>query len=98
MAHLSLDLSDDLAQLAVNFDQFSHGGLTMDSETVLGIVKTLRGLSKMARQLENEISRRRWNEAALYDEARRTGSNVTLFPAAGKHRRSGKKQTPAGAS
>lgn len=103
MTRMSLDLSDDLARLAANFDQFAHGGLTMDSETVHGIVTVLRNLRKAARQMENEVSRLRWNEAArrertqlsaLLDEAGRPGSNVTLFPTANQS----EVQPPAGAS
>lgn len=89
MARMSLDLSNDLARLADNFDQFAHGGLVLDGQTVLGIVATLRGLYRAARELENEVSQKRWNTAAkleraqishLLDEATRPGSNVTLFP------------------
>ena len=90
MSTMSLDLSDDLARLADNFDQFVHGGIAMDGETVIGIVATLRSLYRAARQLENEVSKTRWNRAAELDrriEARRIlyevgrpGSNVTLFP------------------
>ncbi|MEC9247163.1 MAG: hypothetical protein VYB05_20575 [Pseudomonadota bacterium] len=89
MASMSLDLSDDLAQLATNFDQFAHGGLVMDGETVLGIAATLRSLHRAARRLENEVSALRWNQAAKADrthetkrvlaEAGRPGSNVVLF-------------------
>lgn len=89
MAQLSLDLSDDLSRLAENFDQFSHGGIVMDGETVLGIVATLRMFYRAARKLENEVSQKRWNEAAqmeraqishVLDEATRPGTNVKLFP------------------
>ncbi len=90
MARMSLDLSDDLATLAQYFDQFAHGGIAMDGETVLGIVATLRDLHRAARKLEMEVSRKRWNDAAqveraqemrrVLDEATRPGSNVKLFP------------------
>lgn len=90
MAKMSLDLSDDLAQLATNFEQFSHGGLVMDGETCIGIVAEIRKLHRAARRLENEVSRKRWNDAArteqrhelarVLDEVTRPGSNVKLFP------------------
>lgn len=90
MARMSLDLSDDLAQLAANFDSFAHGGIVMDGETVIGIATTLRSLHRAARALENEVSRKRWNESARLErmeetgrvlaELTRPGSNVTLFP------------------
>lgn len=90
MTTMSLDLSDDLARLADNFDQFAHGGIAMDGETVIGIVATLRSLHQAARKLETEVSKKRWNEAARLErmqetkrilaEATRPGSNVKLFP------------------
>lgn len=89
MQKMSLDLSDDLAQLAANFDQFAHGGLVMDGETVLGIAATLRRLHRAARRLENEVSAKRWNEAARLDQREsdrvlaaleEPDTNVRLFP------------------
>lgn len=90
MARMSLDLSDDLAQLAANFEQFAHGGFAMDGDTCVGFAAELRKLHRAARELENEVSQKRWNEAArqektremhrVLDEVTRPGSNVKRFP------------------
>lgn len=91
MTKMSLDLSDDLGRLADDFDQFAHGGLVLDSGTVLGLVAKLRALHRRARYLETELSRHLWNDAARRDNARhemhslldvatRPDSNVKLFP------------------
>lgn len=91
MAKLSPQLSDDLGRLADDFDQFVHGGLVLDGQTVLGIVSRLRELGRVARELETDLSRHHWNEKARRDNARATthdllslattpGSNVKLFP------------------
>lgn len=88
------DLSDDLARLADNFGQIGRDGLTMDGETVRGIVATLRSLNRAALELEWEVSRHRWNEQSRRDRARdmantlakaiRPGGNIVLFPVIGR--------------
>lgn len=107
MAKMSLDLSDDLARLADNFDQFAHGGLVMDGETVLGIVATLRSLHAAARKLENEVSVRRWNEAALNDRRvsdrvlaalQEPDTNIRLFPVIPRPFTDGHPRRPGGAA
>lgn len=90
MSRMSLELSDELSQLATDFDQFSHGGIVMDGDTVFGIVVKINKLKRLARMLENEVSQKRWNDAAradsshelhrVLDEATRPGTNVKLFP------------------
>lgn len=91
MAKLSLELSDSLGRLADDFDQFVHGGLVLDGQSVLGIVSRLRELRRLAREMETDLSKLRWNEKARRDNARAAthdllslattpGSNVKLFP------------------
>lgn len=90
MALFSLELSDGLTNLADDLDQFVHGGIVLDGDTVARLVAHLRTLKRRARELENEVSRKRWNRAAREEQARETsailaeiqrpGSNVALFP------------------
>ena len=88
---LSLALSDGLFELRRSFAAtFPSGGMVLDDEQTDQLVTLLKEFGAMARRLENEVSRSRWNEPALRDriaeaekilaETKRPGSNVALFP------------------
>lgn len=86
---MNLEVSVALLQLRRGYAEFQHGGHVMTSEEVTGLVALLRELGAMARRLENENSRHRWNEAArrergqaqaVMDAIASPNSNVALFP------------------
>lgn len=94
MAKMSLALSDGLFELRRNLTgTYPSGGMVLDDEQADNLFKLLKELGVMARRLENEISRHRWNEQAMRDKKRiaeetrrviaeieRPGTNVALFP------------------
>lgn len=87
MAKLSLDLSDGLRELSALFDDYTHEPRVLEPADARAFKEAIRLLYSAARSLENEISRRRWNELArdealsdhVLGEAYRAGSNVRLF-------------------
>jgi hypothetical protein len=87
---MSLELSDTLEAMRRQLSEFEHEGCWMDAEAVATTLRLLRDLTLLARQLENEVSRLRWNEPALRQqiaearvvaEAQRPDTNLRLFPA-----------------
>ena len=65
---LKLDyLSDHLKSVRNIFAEARHGGMVLDSENAEQLVQRLDELAGMARRLEQEISRREWNDRAAAD-------------------------------
>lgn len=65
---LKLDyLSDHLKSVRNLFADARHGGMVLDSESAEQLVQRLDELAGMARRLEQEISRREWNDRAAAD-------------------------------
>ncbi len=63
---LQLDyLSDHLKSVRNMFAEARHGGMVLDSESAEQLVQRLDELAGMARRLEQEISRREWNDRAV---------------------------------
>jgi hypothetical protein len=92
---MSLALSDGLFELRRNLkDAFPSGGIVLDDDQAETLVRLLKELGVMARQLENEVSRHRWNAMAKEDRAAeeqrlteavlaeiaRPDTNLQLFP------------------
>lgn len=83
-------LSDDLSALLRSFNDYRHGGMSLDSDAVEALCTHLEQMGREARLLENAVSRHLWNQAAARDEAKQTervlaalakpNSNVALFP------------------
>lgn len=79
-------LSDRIDRLIARFEE--HGdGVTMNAEGVTWMIGELANLRLMAGAMGNEISRCRWNQAAMAENTaavltaiRAEGSNVRLFP------------------
>ncbi len=90
MAKMSLQLSDGLDELRGRFEGYAKGQVLSSADARI-YVKILRILHVMARNLEKEVSRDRWNslaraerdasELAILAELSRPGTNVTAFPA-----------------
>lgn len=86
-------LSDGLSALQRFFLDFEGTGVQLEGKAVRGLRAQLKDLLISARNLENEVSRRRWNEMgrgerdwavdtarAIAAEVGKPGSNVALFP------------------
>lgn len=86
-------LSDALSALRRNLADYEDTGVVLCGEEVRSLRADLKELLMAARNLENEVSRRRWNEMgrserdwavetarAIAAEVGRPGSNVALFP------------------
>lgn len=94
MAKMSLELSDTLFELRRELtSRFPAGGMVLDDEQTSLLTQTLKELGVIARRLENEVSRHRWNEQARQDakrqaretdrvlaELQRPDTNLRLFP------------------
>lgn len=90
MAKLSLALSDGLAEMVKMFDEYSHEPRVLDPADARAFAECCKFFRNRARELENEVSKKRWNDEARRDrliEANRVlaavsapGSNVELFP------------------
>lgn len=88
MAKFSLALSDGLRDLSALFDDYTHEPRTLDPADARAFKECIKLLYRSARDLENELSRRHWNEIAsdeqttdaVLSEVYRPGSNVRLFP------------------
>lgn len=79
-------LSDRIDALIARFEEH-HDGVTMNGEGVTWMIGELVNLRLMASVMANEISRCRWNEAAMADNTaavlaalKSEGSNIALFP------------------
>lgn len=107
MKKMSLALSDGLKDLRRQFDAYAHEPLVLapsDARTLQAICDLLYA---EARALENEVSAKRWNEAAQ-DDARLTDqvlaalqapdSNIRLFPVIPRPFCDGHPQRPGGAA
>lgn len=90
-ATFSLELSDDLHELRGLLLDYCHEPRILDPQDARVMVECCKQLELRARELENEVSKFRWNEQARRDNARhlthelldvatRPGSNVKLFP------------------
>lgn len=88
MARFSLELSDGLADLAGLFDNYTHEARVLDPDDARAFRACVRLLLQRARELENEVSRHRWNDEArrereaqeaIVAEAMRPGTNLRLF-------------------
>lgn len=87
---LSLELSDGLTELLHQFDDYTHEPRVLDPADAQALQACLKVLRTSARNLENEVSAKRWNEDAARDrlaetntilsEVQRPGTNVCLFP------------------
>lgn len=87
---LSLELSDGLHELLHQFDDYTHEPRVLAPEDARALQACLKMLRTSARNLENEVSAKRWNEDAARDrlaetstilaEVHRPGTNVRLFP------------------
>lgn len=90
MAKMSLALSDGLAEMAKLFDDYTHEPRVLSPEDARVFQECCRFLYGHARDLENEVSAKRWNDEAQRDRivetgrilaaVRAPGSNVELFP------------------
>lgn len=90
MARMSLALSDTLAELGQMFSGFQHERRVLEPHQANLLCQILKDLGLQARDIENQLSAKLWNEAAhqdRLDEAERIatvaglpGSNVKLFP------------------
>lgn len=87
-ARMSLELSDGLDELQHLFDDYQHEPRVLDPEDARAFAACCSELKKRARDLENAVSCKLWNDAARDDriaEGRRivaasTNANVILFP------------------
>ena len=89
---LSLELSDGLHQLLHQFDDYTHEARVLSPEDARLLQVCIDQVRAQAGTLENEVSKKRWNEDAARDrlaetdnilaELQRPGSNVRLFPVA----------------
>ncbi len=90
---MSLELSDTLFELRREFEPFEHEARVLTPDNARTLSAVLKELGVMARKLENEVSRQRWNDMALAErsvrlaegrriiaESERRGSNIVLFP------------------
>lgn len=93
MATLSLELSDGLRALRECLAELARNRRPITSREAAALDRSCVLLEARARELECEVSRHRWNEAArkerraaetarLLAETKRPGSNVKLFPVA----------------
>lgn len=86
-------LSDGLSALRRALLDYEGTGVQLEGKAVRTLRAQLKELLISARNLENEVSRRRWNEMgrserdwavetarAIAAEVGRPGSNVALFP------------------
>lgn len=93
---MSFDLSDGLLALRRWLAEFEGTGVTLSGEDVRELRRQLSPLTTMARNMEHEISRHRWNERAKADlrkladqeqvviaEAARPGTNLRLLSRTG---------------
>ncbi len=90
MAKMSLELSDGLQQLKRELAEYDHEPRILDPQDARVLIECVELLHQRARDLENEVSAKRWNEEARRDrilemdrilsEIQRPGTNVRLFP------------------
>ena len=89
---MSRELSDRLYSMRRALADHDQGGVILSGDQVRGFIAELKNLGVLAQQLENEVSRHRWNEAARKDlariatetaaitaEAARPGTNLRLL-------------------
>ena len=69
MARFSLELSDGIDELARQFQDYTHEARVLDPADAITLISCCRLLKERARQLENEVSAKRWNEAAHSERA-----------------------------
>lgn len=93
---MSYDLSDGLTALRRWLADYEGTGVTLSGEDVRELRRQLSPLTTMARKMEHEVSRHRWNELAKADlrklaeqeevvvaEAARPGTNLRLLSRTG---------------
>ncbi|WP_054309994.1 hypothetical protein [Mesorhizobium sp. 1M-11] len=90
MAKMSLELSDGLQQLKRLFVDYQHEPRVLEPDDARIIQQCIELCYARARELENEVSAKRWNDEARRDrlvemdrilsEIQRPGTNVMLFP------------------
>lgn len=86
---MSLELSAGLFEARRIVNDYAEGRLELTPAVMKSFEGILMDFGMLARKLENEVSRHRWNEAARQDRVRaavvveelsRPDTNVTLFP------------------
>ena len=88
------ELSDKLREFKQRFKQKRGEDISINPAGVEMLIDELTQITMMARRLENEVSRHRWNEGARHDavtaagvaeavlaEIRKPDGKVALFPA-----------------
>jgi hypothetical protein len=90
MSRFSLELSDGIEELERQFKDYTHEAKVLDPADAIALIACCALLKRRARQLENEVSRKRWNDQAraerdeetrrVLDAVTEPGSNVALFP------------------
>lgn len=73
-------LSDQLKSTRDAFKRHVHGGKTFSSEEITALVGYFDELIAMADDLENDLERHQWNEAARTENPATQTGNVLLFP------------------
>lgn len=77
-------LSDHLKTTRDAVKHHVHGGKMFSSEEITALVGCFDELIEMAVDLENDLSRHRWNEAARTENPVTQTGNVVLFPNASR--------------
>lgn len=87
---LSLALSDGLTELRDLLSDYQHEARILDPEDARVLCESLKQLRSKARDIENRLSCKMWNDQARVDRAAEAeriaevafqpGSNVRLFP------------------
>lgn len=107
MARMSLDLSDGLAELRRQFNDYTHEPRVLAPSDARTLQEICDVLYARARELENEVSAKRWNEAARLDQRdsdrvlaalQAPDTNIRLFPVIPRPFSDGHPQWPGGAA
>ena len=79
------ELSDKLREFKQRFKNKRGMDISINPAGVEMLIDELTQITMMARRLENEVSRHRWNEGARHDavlaETHKPDGKVALFPA-----------------
>lgn len=78
-------LTDHLKSTRDAFKHHVHGGKRFSSDEITALLGCFDELIAMADDLENDLSRHQWNEAARTENPATQTGNVVLFPNIRRH-------------